>query len=71
MGCESPSELNSHTQASSRVARRLTIASRVGSASALKRAERLSNSFGFSGGAPGAQQVIVASFFIDKHQCNS
>ena len=66
-----PSELNSQTHAASLFASRFTIASLVGSASALKRAERLSNSFGFSGGAPGEQHVIVASFFIDRYQCNS
>jgi hypothetical protein len=43
----------------------------VGSASDLNRAERLSNSFGLSGGAPGEQQVIMAIFFIDIHQCST
>src|SRR5690349_6350160 len=69
VGCESPSELNSQTQASSRLANRLTMASLVGSASALKLADSRSNSFGLSGGAPGAQQVTVASLFIDIDQC--
>jgi hypothetical protein len=37
----------------------------------LNRADRFSNSFGFSGGAPGEQQATVASFFIDIYQCST
>ena len=63
-----PSELNSQTHVSPLLASRFTIASLVGSARALKRDERSSNSFARRGGAPGEQQVMVATFFIDIYQ---
>src|SRR5688500_14843275 len=56
-----------HTHTSSSPARRLTIATRVGSLSALKRSARAARAPLDKGGAPGEQQT-TGSFFIDNHQ---
>src|SRR3954468_17741849 len=71
VGCErSNASFRSQTQHSSHAASRFTIATRVGSASARKRAASSSLSASSSGRVPGPQQRIgkVALAFIDECQ---
>ena len=69
VGCErSKAALRSQTQHSSVDASRLTIATRVGSASARKRAASDSLAATSSGGVVGPQQR-TGNVFIDSYQC--
>src|SRR5215216_1959194 len=70
VGCERPScSTRTQTHSSRLPASRLTIATRVGSASALKRAARSCLASSARGGAPGEQHAsITAKTFIDVYQ---